>query len=363
MDIRENVELNSLTQNKTVQHRGNSKMVEIFSAMKSGNTMAGFDNKEVEQCRSNLKTLGEKAVAGDTNAQAELNSITTLSIEAPLMKRLSLVSNLGRETVVGFDEELRVETYQLQGEMSREQANSGSFVFPTVKKETKVLDTKTVTGGIAVNYREYASGAIDAMAYAQEQVQTDMVNKYVVAQFKAIKDGIRNATTMKSYAQGYTKANVDEMIKKIRRFGQGVTIAGDYEAVSEINTMAGFDVTPMSGSQRTQWTYSDTVMDEILKTGLLSNYYGHSVVEIPNTYDVTKLNADGSFYDTYIDTNGMLFIPNGQYSPLLIARRGGLATMAGDDLNTRTHMIRLDIEYGNLFIKQFAPMVGLIDKQ
>ena len=360
------VEINQMTNEMNKQNK-DKKMVEIFTALTQGSDTSKY-GKDTDACINTIKTWGEIAQKGNfqqkMQAQAELNSITTLAIEAPLEKRLQLANIVGRETVVGYDEELRVEMYQLQGDRARQQANDGSFLTSTVKKETKTLDTKTITGGISLSPREYASGNINAMGYAMEQTVTTMTNMYVTEQWKTLKDAIANATTMRNYAQGYTKSNIDAMIAKLRKFGGKVTITGDYTAISEINTLAGFDVTPLDTSRnRTQWIYSEAVMDEIMRTGLLSNYNGSPIVEIPNTYDLTKLNEAGDFYDTYLDEDGLLFIPQGQYSPLLIARRGGLQSMEGEDLNTRSHLLRLDVEYGNYVVPSFLPLIGLIDKQ
>ena len=360
----QDVEINQLTNNKNREYKG-KKMVEIFTALTQGKDVSKY-GKDVDKCIDTIKQLGKVATNGNyiqqVQAMAEINSIRTLSIETPLQERLSITNVLGDETTVGYDEELRVQVEQLQGEMSREQASSGSFTFPVSRKKTITLNQKLITGGMAVDLREVASGNINAMGYANEQVVTDMTNKYVAAQDKALRDGIKNSTGIKVYFQGYTKDNLDKAIEILKRWGK-TTISGDYSAISEIKNFAGFDVTPLASGQRTQWIYSQSVMDEIMKTGLLHNYLGSPVVEIPNSYNPTKLNTDGTYYDTYLNETGLFIIPQGTYNPLKICRRGGLTTSTAYDINTRQTLTRYDIEYSNIIIPELIPCVGLIDKQ
>ena len=349
-------EINQLVNNK-VRSKKNSKDVEIFTALVSGNDLSKY-GKDVDATIEKVKKLGDMALNGNfmqqIQAKAELNSVRELSINAPLQKRLSLASAFGNLTTVGYDEKLEITYHELQGELSRNQASSGAFTFPTSKKKTVGVETKTATGGVAIDYREYASGAIDAMGYANEQVVTDITNQFVLAQIEAIK-GIANVTTLRNYAQGVTEANVKAVKDRARRFGN-VVISGDYEMISKLNNLQTFPVN--SGS--TEWRLPQSVMEEIVKTGLISIYNGTPVVEIPNTYNMTELTADGSFYKPYLPTDCLFFTVQGERSPLQIVKRGGLTSMTGQDINTRQQIIRYDLEYGNKLIDQLIPMIGLI---
>jgi hypothetical protein len=349
----EHVEINRLVKDKVRNNKPNES-VEIFTKIVYGKDVSKY-GKKVDDTMNNIKTLASAANDGNLQAKAELNAIRTITIEQPLMKRLAINDAMGQVTKVGYNEELKYEVYQLQGEMSRQQASSGAFVFPTVKKETRVMTTKTATGGTSFDYRELASGATDGMSRANEQVLTDITNQMVLSHINALRSAITAATTLKNYAEGITKTNVEAVRKVARRFGN-VSIMGDYSAVNKLGDLASFQITSTS----TDVAFPEYVMEEIMKTGLLKNYKGTIVVELPNSFNMTELNTAGDFYAPYLPTSDLWFVPKGLYSPLQIGIRGGLTSMTGNDLSTRSELTRYDIEYGNVVIKEYVPFLGYI---
>lgn len=335
-------EINNLSNAK----QANKEAVEIFSAILSGKDVSKY-GKKADAVINELKKLGEMAVGGNSlqqmQARAEINAIRTEVIQAPLMKRLSLFDFMGNVIRVGYNEEVRYKVYQLQGKMSGEQANSGSFPFPTHKYRTDVLKTTTITGGLLIDYREIMTGNTDAMAVANEQVITDMMNQMWYNIVVAMHDGIKNAKGIKNFTEvaGLTKTAVDNVRKKARRFGT-VSIMGDYSVISQLEDFVGFK-TDIPGNTK---TFSDAVMEEIRKTGVLKTYQGHSVVEIPNEYNLTKLNSDNTFFETYLPEGLLFFLPQGEISPLQIGFKGGLTSMSGQDINTKSEVQRFDMEFG-----------------
>jgi hypothetical protein len=303
-----------------------------------------------------IKMLATAANDGDYRAKAELNAIRTVTIQQPLEKRLAINSAMGTVTRVGFDQAMYYEVYELQGAKSRVQASSGSFVFPTVKKRTDVMSTQTATGGVSVDYRELQSGAIEGFSRANEQVITDLTNQMVLSHINALRAAITAATSLKNYAEGITKTNVEDVRKKARRFGNSVTILGDYSAVNKLADLANFSTV----SAGTEFRFPESVMEEVMNTGLIKNYKGSVVVELPNSYNMIDLNTAGDFYAPQLPTTDLWFLPQGQMSPLQICLRGDLTSMEGTDLNTKSHIIRYDWEFGNAVIKEYIPFIGYI---
>jgi len=328
----EQVELNRLVNDKVKNSRPTEE-VEIFTNVLYGKDTSKY-GKKVDTVMDKIKKLAQSAVDGSTQARAELNSIRTITIQQPLEKRLAINDAMGQVTRVGFNEELKYEVYELQGDKSRNQASSGSFVFPTVKKRTGVMSTKTATGGVIVDYRELVSGATDGMAMANEQVLTDIVNQMVLSHITALRTGISTATTLKNYAEGITKTNVEDVRKKARRFGTSVTIMGDYSAVDKLGDISNFGVVAAG----TEFRFPDYVMEEIMKTGLIKNYKGNIVVEIPNAYNMIDLNTAGTFYAPMLPTTDLWFIPQGKVTPLQIGLRGGLTSMTANDINLKAEV-------------------------
>lgn len=355
-NVQPNAEINSLVKNKL--HNGKpTEDVEIFSKIVWGKDTSKY-GKRVDTVLEGIKKLAEDASNGDTKAAAEINSITTITLQQPLQQRLQINNLLGNVTTVGYNEALRYEYYQLQTDaFVRDQASSGSVVTPTTKKTTKYADSHTVSGGLAVDYRELASGAMDNMSAAMEQILTSMTNHVVLYNIKTLHDAIVAATTIKNYSAGITLTNVDNTLKIARRWGR-VSIIGDYSAVSKIADISGFSV---GSATATEVRFSEEVMNEIRMTGLVKNYKGTAIVETPNSYDLTTLNTSGDYYKPILPTTDLFFVPQGSYAaPLQIVLRGGLTSMSGIDLNSRSNIQVWDLEHGAAIIDQHLPMIGLI---
>lgn len=348
-NIQSNVELNSLQKSVNTKTEG----VEIFSAMCAGKDTSKYGDK-VDRVATYMKNKGKAAVNGDLKSAAELNAIRTEMIEAPLLKRLNIFDFMGDKISVGANEEVKYKVYNLEGKMSGEQAINGSFPFASYTWNTRTMETGNITGGVLIDHREFASGNTDAIQVMNEQVVTDMMNKTFYKVQKALYDGISTAP-IKNFveASGIAKTAVDAALKKARRFGS-VNITGDFSVISQMEEFTGFN-TSASTKQ-----FSEAVMEEVRKTGLLKTYKGSSVVEIPNSFNLTKLNADGDFYDTYLPEGLLYFLITGALSPLKIGFKGGLQSMAGQDIATRSDVIRYDMEVGTAFIDEYAPMLGLV---
>ena len=255
----EQIEINKIVKNKLSNAMTNnrpSEEIEIFTNVLYGKDVSKY-GKKVDTVMDKIKTLAGMAEDGNTQAKAELNAIRTITIQQPLEKRLSINSAMGSVSKIAYNEEMLYTVYELQGQKSRVQASSGSFVFPTVKKRTGTMSTKTATGGISVDFRELQSGATDGLAFQNEQVMTDMVNQMVLSHINALRAGITAATTLKNYEEGITKTSVESVRKKARRFGSSVTILGDYSAVSKLGELTSFGVVAAG----TEFTFTELVME------------------------------------------------------------------------------------------------------
>jgi len=328
----EQVEINKIVKNKlsTINPARPNEDVEIFTNIVYGKDVSKY-GKKVDTVMDKIKLLATAANDGDYRAKAELNAIRTVTIQQPLEKRLAINNAMGQVTKVGYNEEMRYEVYQLQGDKSRVQASSGSFVFPTVKKRTGIMETKTSTGGVIFDARELLSGATDGFARANEQVMTDMTNQMVLSHINALRSAITAATTLKNYAEGITKTNVENTRKLARRFGSSVTIMGDYSAVNKLGDLANFSVVAAG----TEFRFPESVMEEVMKTGLIKVYKGSIVVELPNSYNMIDLNTAGDFYAPQLPTTDLWFLPQGASNALQIGLRGGMTTMTTTDINLR----------------------------
>ena len=258
-------------------------------------------------------------------------------------------------TVVGHFERGYIDDIEID---SRFQASSGDVPFATHSFREYPIATQTISAGYAVDYRELQSGNFDGtVAEGMAQVQTDMQNKAVYYVIAKLYEALKNAKGVKHFAEssGITQTAVDDMLKVMRRYGK-TNICGDYAVVSQLNDFAdhktfGASTIPFG---------ADAVADEIRKTGLLSFYNGSNIVELPNALDFTRLNEDKTSYELYMPQGLLFFIPQGNIAPLQIFRRGGLTTMTGDDIVTRQHLTRFDMEIGAGVAEGMEDQIGLL---
>ena len=157
---------------------------------------------------------------------------------------------------------------------------------------------------------------------------------------------LKIATGIKHFteAAGITKASVTDMLKIVRRYGN-VGIFGDYSVVSQLNDMTGFN-TDTAGTLAK--FISPAIIDEVMKTGLISTFFKSAVTEIPNSYNLLKLNSGSTNYETYLPEGLLLFLVAGEMSCLQVGYRGGLQSASGLDIITGSAMTRYDLEFGSV---------------
>lgn len=341
----------------TLRVKQNSPVVEVFSALAAGNQPNVADSVK-DKAIATIKELSSKALAGDPVAQSEINSIIRFSIEPKLLEAVKLFSFMGNYKRIGYHEAPMMKTYKYESIDSRFQASSSDVPFAAYSFREYPIGTQTISGGFSVDYRELQSGNFDGnVAEGMNQVQIDMKNKAVYYVTSVLYNALKNAKGVKHFAEssGITKTGVDAMLKTMRRYGK-VNIAGDYSVVSQFNDFAGYLTV---GANAIPFG-ADVVADEIRKTGLISYYNGAFVTELPNAINWTKLNADGTDYDLYLPQGLLFMLPQGVVSPLQIFLRGGMTTMTGDDIVTRQHMTRFDMELGAGVAEGMEDQIGLI---
>ena len=338
-------ELNNLRKDSDYlnrEMRATSVVAEVFSAMVNGNEVGAI--KGADKAVKYIKELGSRAENGDFGAVAELNTLRRFVIETPLLKEMKLLGIFGSYQAVGYDETIEREIYKHVGEKSREQAASGDVVFPAIVKETYPVPTFTVSGGYAVDYRRVALGDMSKENEGMEQVRIDIRNKSMRAIVLKVYEAIHNATGVK-YAfenASLTKAGVDGVLTKIRRFGRP-TVIGDYAILSQFTPWAGY---VGSINSNTITGISEVQMNEIAQNGLLGMYNGAVLAEIENPYDETTLNATGDDFETMLPAGLGFIVPTGAKSPIATYTRGGLTSFTGNNVKNGKIETRFDIEVG-----------------
>lgn len=339
------------------------QMVEICSALFAGTDVDKF-GKQKDAVVKKLISLADSAQYGDVKARAEINTIVKFMIEPKLLEAMKVFDFLGNYHELAYHEQPKVKTYNYENIDTRLQAANSDVSFAGRNWMEYPVMTRTISAGMAIDYRELASGNFDgSVAEEAAQVQIDMNNKAVAYVLGIMKNSLANNTKyVKNYAtysgNAPTQAQVDSMVAKMRKMGK-VAILGDYGILSAICDWNGYKTV---GDAKIPF-YSPTQVDEIAKAGLNGFYKGSTLVELANPYNYTKPLADKSGFETYYADDELYFTAAGNKSPLNIFRRGGITTMQGTDIETGTVKTRFDMEIGADVTKGREFEIGMMAKE
>lgn len=335
-----------------------SPVVEVFAAMVNGSELSKF-GAVADKAVAHIKSLGEKAEAGDPSAVAELNTIRRFVLEQPVMEELKLLGVFGSYQNVGIDETPEREVWTEAGEMGRIQAYGSDVTFPATVKNVYPVPTFTVSGGYAVDYRRVAMGDMSKENAGMLIVKTDILNKAKAAIVKKVYEAVKNATGVKYFYEygGLTKDGVDAVLNKVRRFGRP-SIIGDYAVLSQFSAWAGWAAQIDSINA---FGVSQKALDEIQANGFISGYLGAPLVEWANPYNEYQLNAAGTDFKTMIPAGLAFIVPTGVQSPIATFSRGGLTSMTGNDVKSGKILTRFDVEVGVDVAKGLEHRIGVIN--
>ena len=331
----------------------NSPVVEVFSAMTDGRELPKFKNKNTADAAAKyIKELNSRAATNDQVAISEINELRRFKMQPVLMQEIKLLGIYGNYKPIGYNESCEVEITEYVNTGAEIQAAGQDVKFPTIRKRRVPIATTTISGGYAVDYRKAALGDMSDENELQEQVRTDIRNKAS----KYVYNAIKNAKGVKYFFEGagLTKTGVDGVITNVRRFGKP-TVSGDYALIAQFNGFAGYE-----GTTPTVNGISRTIMDEIHNTGLMGVYNGATLAEIPNPYDLTTLNKNGTNFNTLLPAGIGFVMPQGGQSPIYTVTRGGLTSFSGNDVTTGMQISRFDLEVGALVAEGREYQVGVI---
>ena len=325
------------------QVRGKSPVVEIFSAMAQGKDLSKF-GKAADKAVNYIKELNSKAVAGDMVAVSELNEIRRFAMQPLLLEEMKLLGIFGTYKNIGYNESCEIEVPEIVKLGAKEQAFGEDVQFPKMIKRRVPVATTTISAGYAVDYRKAMLGDMSDEHELQNQVKIQMRNLAARLIVEKVYRAIKEATGVKYMfeGEGLTKTGVDKVLTDVRRFGKP-SVIGDYALISQFNDFAGYQgTTPVVSG------ISLKVMDEIHETGLMGMYNGAILSELPNPYDLTRMNADGTNFETMFPAGLGFVLPAGAKSPIHTITRGGLTSFSGNDVTTGELISRFDMEIGCL---------------
>lgn len=341
-----------------------SPVVEVFSAMRDGKNIGGLKLGKAgnaDKCANFIMALSSKAAENDPKAISELNELRRISMEPKIVDEIKILNAMSNYKKLSYFESAEVEIPDFVAMNADRQAAGQDLTFPVMKKKRVPVPTTTISAGYAVDYRKAAVGDMSDENDLKNEIHKQIRNKaikYIVEDvvYKSVKD----ASGIKYFFEGdgLTKTGADSVISKVRRFGR-TTVLGSYSLVSQFNQFVGYE-----GTGGTVTGIPDSIMEEIIKTGLISWYNGSVITEIPNPYDVYSMNSDGTDFNTLLPDGLGIVVPTGVQSPVYTVSKGGLTSFSGNHVTTGQIISRFDLEIGGIVAPGREYTIGFIhDKQ
>lgn len=147
---------------------------------------------------------------------------------------------------------------------------------------------------------------------------------------------------------GITKSVLNPMIQHWMRTG-AVTLLGDIAIISQLAEQTGF--TAAADKQQ----YSSSIIDEVMRTGLIGTYYGAKVVNLVNPYL-------GDNVTPVIDTKRLYILPSGASAdmrPLKVLFEGDVQSTESTNIDDLAYEVRLDQWFGAGIVIGKTPVMSV----
>lgn len=151
---------------------------------------------------------------------------------------------------------------------------------------------------------------------------------------------------------GIVKSVLNPMIQHWMRTG-AVSLLGDIAIISKLAEQTGF--TAATATQQ----YSPSVIEEVMRTGLIGTYYGARVVTLVNPFlndNVTPL----------IDTRRLYVLPSAASSdmrPLKVVYEGDVQSTESTNIDDLAYEIRLDQWFGAGIVTGKTPTMSVYEDE
>ena len=197
------------------------------------------------------------------------------------------------------------------------------------------LDTIAVSARPVINLYELKTGRVqmsDLIRDAAGEMTTKQI-EYIQSVLHSAADNW--SSPFYGTGSGIVKTVLNPMIQHWMRMG-AVTLLGDIAIISKLAEQTGF-----TASTTTQ-QYSGSLIDEVMRTGVIGSYYGARVVNLINPYlgdNVTPI----------IDTKRLYVLPSGASAdmrPLKVLYEGDVQSTESTNIDDLAYEVRLDQWFG-----------------
>ncbi len=248
---------------------------------------------------------------------------------------------------VGYGEKAAFRT-KLEGITAFIQAKGGTPARSKIAHKQVTLDTVAVSARPVINMYELKTGRVqmaDLIRDASYEMHTKQI-QYIQQVLNAAASSW--ASPFYGTGAGISKTVLNPMIQHWMRTG-AVTLLGDIAIVSKLADETGF--TAATGTQQ----YSPSIIDEVIKTGIIGVYYGAKVVNLVNPYledNVTPV----------IDTKRLYILPSAasvDMRPLKVLYEGDVQSTESTNIDDLAYEIRLDQFFGAGIVTGKTPAMSV----
>lgn len=275
---------------------------------------------------------------------AQLVGYTVNEMTKPQTDWLNQVADVKR---VGYGEKAAFRT-KLEGVTAFLQAKGGTPARSKIAHKQVTLDTIAVSARPVINMYELKTGRVqmaDLIRDASYEMHTKQI-QYIQQVLNAAATSW--ASPFYGTGAGIVKAVLNPQIQHWMRTG-AVTLLGDIAIVSKLADQTGF--TAATGTQQ----YSPSIIDEVIKTGVIGVYYGAKVVNLVNPYlsdNVTPV----------IDTKRLYILPSAasvDMRPLKVLYEGDVQSTESTNIDDLAYEIRLDQFFGAGIVTGKTPAMSV----
>lgn len=235
---------------------------------------------------------------------------------------------------VGYGEKAAFRT-KLEGVTAFIQAKGATPARSKIAHKQVTLDTVAVSARPVINVYELRTGRVQ-MADLIRDASYEMHVKQI-QYIQQVLNAAASSWTAPFYAtgSGIVKTALNPQIQHWMRTG-AVTLLGDIAIISKLADQTGF--TAATSTQQ----FSPSIIDEVIRTGVIGVYYGAKVVNLVNPYlsdNVTPV----------IDTKRLYILPSAASAdmrPLKVLYEGDVQSTENTNIDDLAYEVRLDQWFG-----------------
>lgn len=248
---------------------------------------------------------------------------------------------------VGYGEKAAFRT-KLEGVTAFIQAKGSTPARSKIAHKQVTLDTIAVSARPVINLYELKTGRVQ-MADLIRDASYEMHTKQIQYIQQVLHAAAANwSTPFYGAGTGISKSVLNPMIQHWMRTG-AVTLLGDIAIVSKLAEQTGF--TSATNTQQ----FSQSVIDEMIKTGVIGMYYGAKVVNLVNPYLQDNVTPA-------IDTKRLYILPSAASAdmrPLKVLYEGDVQSTESTNIDDLAYEIRLDQWFGAGIVTGKTPAMSV----